>query len=86
MLFIYNEYIQFVWLHQMILLYYHHCSTIQFKDEFPVYILLFTADMDRNSCFRPILRGADEFGYKMVYLIDSELSSQLTKTWQFGMV
>ena len=44
-----------------------YCSTIEFKDEFLVYIPnSFTADGDgRNDVFRPILRGADEFGYKM---------------------
>ena len=44
-----------------------YCSTIEFKDDFLIYIPnSFTADGDgRNDEFRPILKGADEFGYKM---------------------
>ena len=44
-----------------------YCTTIEFKDDFLIYVPnSFTADGDgRNDEFIPILRGADEFGYKM---------------------
>ena len=48
-----------------------YCSTIEFKDDFLIYILTALQLMEIvEMIFLDPFRGADEFGYKMKYLID----------------